>query len=287
MIEIWKTVKGFDRYEVSSRGSVRNIQTGKLLKPLKTKQGYNRVALCDGEKQQRLFIHRLVATAFIEPVPGKDFVLHWDADKTNNCVSNLRWGDCKDNGADSVRQGVMRRGEECHATKLTSDDVAEIRALAGTVPKSKIAKKFGVNRTTVARIIRREGWNHIAPKEGEEIVKGALRGSQHGLAKLTDEQVREIITLDGSITDKEIARRFGVSSATVSLICRGKHWEHVERPNGFRKPGKLPNAKLNAAKAREIKELAGRATLAEIADRYGVSKAAISMIHRGKTWKDA
>lgn len=55
------------------------------------------------------------------------------------------------------------------------------------------------------------------------------RGSRHPAAKLTEAQAREIRALyaSGAETQKQLAHRFGVSTAIVGGICRGRRWRHV------------------------------------------------------------
>jgi hypothetical protein len=55
-------------------------------------------------------------------------------------------------------------------------------------------------------------------------------GERHGHAKLTEEQVREIIRLGAreGLTRAEISRRFKVSRATVRNIVTGKNWRHLQ-----------------------------------------------------------
>jgi group I intron endonuclease len=55
------------------------------------------------------------------------------------------------------------------------------------------------------------------------------QGSKHKLAKLTEIQVLEIITLCKNTTmfQKEIAKMFGVSRLTISSILTGRHWSHI------------------------------------------------------------
>ena len=52
------------------------------------------------------------------------------------------------------------------------------------------------------------------------------RGESHGLARLTEEQVRQIRIAEGSYVD--IARQFGVSRPAVSMIRLRRRWAHVE-----------------------------------------------------------
>lgn len=50
------------------------------------------------------------------------------------------------------------------------------------------------------------------------------RGENHYIAKLTEEQAREIIALKGKATQASLASRFGVSFQLISQIQRGKTW---------------------------------------------------------------
>lgn len=52
-------------------------------------------------------------------------------------------------------------------------------------------------------------------------------GSKNGQAKLTDEEVREIRELAGTMAQRSIAAKFGVSQAVVWAIINGKGWKHV------------------------------------------------------------
>lgn len=55
-------------------------------------------------------------------------------------------------------------------------------------------------------------------------------GERHGCAKLTEEQVREIrrIYAEETITQRELAKRFGVCQRTVVTIIHRKHWTHID-----------------------------------------------------------
>ena len=54
-------------------------------------------------------------------------------------------------------------------------------------------------------------------------------GERNPRAKLTSRQILKISELGGKITQKEIAERFDVSQAAVSLILSGKHWSGLKR----------------------------------------------------------
>lgn len=104
MEEIWKNIEGYPNYQISSIGRVksleRNIVKGrgglykieeKILKGGKDGKGYLFVHLYKNRKQKNYYIHRLVASAFLDNPNNLLEVNHKDEDKTNNQLTNLEW----------------------------------------------------------------------------------------------------------------------------------------------------------------------------------------------------
>jgi hypothetical protein len=83
------------------------------------------------------------------------------------CVNprHLFLGSLQDNMDDRDRKGrhVAMRGERHGMSKLTAEQVREIRSIreATGMGAHRLAKKFGVAKFTVARIINGEGWKGI------------------------------------------------------------------------------------------------------------------------------
>ena len=97
MIEEWRPIVGFEGlYEVSNTGQVRNCR-GKLLRPGLNHNGYLKCVLCKKGKTKTIYIHRLVAQAFLLNPDNLPQVNHKDEDKTNNSVDNLEWCGAKYN----------------------------------------------------------------------------------------------------------------------------------------------------------------------------------------------
>lgn len=96
-MEIWKDIDGFDNYEVSTFGNVRNKKTGYLYSRNINGYGYSFVNIKINNKQCNWLIHRLVAKAFIPNPDNKPEVDHKDSDKTNNNLNNLRWATRQEN----------------------------------------------------------------------------------------------------------------------------------------------------------------------------------------------
>ena len=123
--ETWKVINGFPNYEVSTYGNVRNVKTGKILKPfVRNNFGYLAVHLFNNKKSQFLFVHVLVSKAFIPDtghnpdgtlMVGHHQVNHKDQNKKNNNVLNLEWTDYKYNLAYSN----MLKKVQCIETGIT------------------------------------------------------------------------------------------------------------------------------------------------------------------------
>lgn len=94
--ETWRPIDGHPGYEVSDHGNVRS-PSGRLIGRASHTRGYVRVGLPVRIQpgltaQRQVFVHQLVAAAFIGPANGRR-VRHIDtSDPTNNHVSNLRYG---------------------------------------------------------------------------------------------------------------------------------------------------------------------------------------------------
>lgn len=71
-------------------------------------------------------------------------------------------------------------------------------------------------------------WKTRAGNMADKLIHGTMtRGEKHGASKLTADSVREIRSLIGTITNQEIADRFGITDRTVSKIKLGQRWAHL------------------------------------------------------------
>lgn len=79
----------------------------------------------------------------------------------STCVNpqHLQWATSKENNAHKIIHGTIARGERHGLSKLTSLDVLEIReSLSRGANPNDICLRFGIGRSQVLRIQKRESW---------------------------------------------------------------------------------------------------------------------------------
>jgi len=156
-----KELIGFEGiYWIDEDGHIFN-RHGRCLKPTKDSSGYLQVNL----KSKSTSIHRLVAQQFIPNPLGLETVNHIDGNKLNNHISNLEWMTREDNIKHGHQNNLIKYnfGEDNGQTKLTKELVLEIREkyASGNYSYTKLGFEYGVERTTIYKIIKRKNWKHI------------------------------------------------------------------------------------------------------------------------------
>lgn len=109
MQEIWRDIEETGgKYQVSSWGKVRNVETGNILAPYENEKGYLKIDLYIGGKRLKRRVNRLVAQAFIPNPYDLPQVNHKDGNNQNNSITNLEWVTNRENvdHAIKLRKGV-------------------------------------------------------------------------------------------------------------------------------------------------------------------------------------
>lgn len=88
--EVWAAVEGFPDYAVSTHGRVMNLRTNTILRGRTNSYGYSRVGLRRDGRTYDIYVHHLVAKAFITGYKEGVSIKHV-GDNGDNAVGNLRF----------------------------------------------------------------------------------------------------------------------------------------------------------------------------------------------------
>ena len=151
-------------YLVSNFGEIVRVlraqgtKTGTIKQQINKKTKYCLVKLCSDGVTKTFTVHRLVCMAFHGNPPTElHEVAHNDGVRNNNISSNLRWVTRKENSKDRIAHGTFLAGEKSPNAKLSAKNVLDIRsAVAARERRVEIAKRFGIHRSYVNAIARRE-----------------------------------------------------------------------------------------------------------------------------------
>lgn len=119
----------------------------------KSPQGYGQIGL-KGEVYKAARVMLAIAKG-----PSELQVLH--SCRNRHCVNpeHLRYGTAQENADDRVVDGTNTKGSKHGNSKLTEDQVREIRA--STRSKWSLCQKYSVSETTIGDIRARRLWKHI------------------------------------------------------------------------------------------------------------------------------
>ena len=148
-----KDVIGYEGiYAVTSCGKVWSYKRKIFLSQRYDKDGYPRVDLCHNNKHKTVFVHRLIAEAYIPNPDNLPQVNHKDECRTNNSVNNLEW--CS--AAYNVNYGTRTE----RASKSKSKPVYCIE-LEQTYPSQiEAARILNLNQSAIGKCCRGQQKTH-------------------------------------------------------------------------------------------------------------------------------
>ena len=181
-IENWKQIPGYEGfYEVSDVGNVRAMcrifprrhnKTSALviytymattIKPWVNKgTDYLMVTLSKMGTKKHYTVHSLVLLSFVGQRQDGFVACHYNGDKRDNRLANLRWDTYSGNVSDTKRHGRQPRGNAVWWTKLTEDSVRSIRSRLRHGEKcSAIARDYNVTQEAIGHIKNNKNWSWL------------------------------------------------------------------------------------------------------------------------------
>ena len=153
---IWLTAAGFPSYEVSSNGEVRHAKKKNIKKQRLDRAARLVVTLAKGSYVTPVMVHRMVAEAFIGPLPDGMETCHNDGNALNNSIANLRYDTKSGNEADKKRHGTDNACERNGRSKITLAQALEIRMDSRS--SAVVGRAYGIHKTTVRAIRKLKTW---------------------------------------------------------------------------------------------------------------------------------
>ena len=211
--EEWRSIEGFDKYQISNYGRVKSfwgktpvIRTPQLL------VDYLHVVLYFDGKRKSWLVHVLVARAFIPNPENKPEVNHRVGCKFNCHASNLEWATHAENIQHAVKNSLIKSGVDDSKAKIKNEaDIIYIRENPDNLKLEQLAAMFGVKQQRISDIQLGKTYENEC---------GTIRKPQK--QRIPDE-IRAKIRADwatGQYTKADLARKFGYRHSTIIKILR-------------------------------------------------------------------
>jgi len=229
-MEEWKLIKEIPFYEVSSYGNIRSIDrdiiysNGRVHKYKGTIKnisigdtGYCTVTLCMNSKSFGRYVHRLVATEFLDKPMGANQVNHKDHDRTNNNVENLEWVTPSQNMKHAHGSRPRSKYQNSFFTEL------EVIKIIKRFNKGESIKDIHndypmVHIITIQKIYNGDRWRHLNKFRKYDRLK-----FKNNHVKNNPELITNIFNLRSKgYSISKISRELDVARATIRNIINNK-----------------------------------------------------------------
>lgn len=175
--EIWLDIKGYEgHYQVSSFGRVKSLarvvecrkdvfvnKKEKFLSDWDCGKGYRKVKLSKDGIEKSIRVHRLVAKTFLSNPEAKSEVNHINGIKNDNRLENLDWCTSSENTIHALNNKlkISQKGSEHGMSKLTENDVLEIRKIGRSKGLKEVSKIFNVSESLISNVLLNKIWIHV------------------------------------------------------------------------------------------------------------------------------
>lgn len=239
--EVWKDIPGYEGLYMASnlgrikslsrpagvRGGYTRLKKERILADVRHHSGYSIYVLRKDGKSKSIYGHALVMLAFAGPRPDGMEVCHYDGNKANGALSNLRYDTGAANEQDKRRHGTYQEGELSPSPKLTEKDVISIRERRAAGEECAfIGLSYGMGSGHISKICTGEAWA-CAPGP---ITRShyRVRVPQHRFSADAIVEIR--MRRASGEWCKHIAADYGCDESYVSSICTGDAYPSAGGP---------------------------------------------------------
>jgi hypothetical protein len=215
--EIWKSVDIKDKqkqnYYISNYGRIRN--NSRLLKLRIDNNGYFSI--------NNIYVHRIVAIAFIPNPHNYSIVNHIDGNKLNNTINNLEWTTSSGNSIHSVINGLRKNVKKIEQIDGSGNVIEIFNSCL------EAAKKLNVNCRSINKCCKRElkscGINKLQFRYKDNNHKSTVDKDMAQSKKRNIKQIniynRDNKLIDSCVSITETSKKYNVNSKTIVSHCEG------------------------------------------------------------------
>ncbi len=189
------------------------------------KSGYGKISGTI-KRGRAVTAHRLSYTIHKGPIPEGLSICH--ACDNKKCVNpeHLWAGTIQDNNRDFYQKGrhLLIPPHPPIPKKLNVESVGQILSLGSTSRVYDLAKRYGVDPSTIRDILRGDIWKTAHPH-----INRPIKSPRHANQKIAPESIPVIFKLrNQGVSLSEIGRRFGVDHSTIRDVLAGKSYKKVQ-----------------------------------------------------------
>lgn len=229
----WKEVSETNGlYLVSDEGQIFSVRSNRVLKTQRQENGYYRIELNIDGNHKKVYIHRLVAEAFIPNPNNYPIINHKDENPANNRADNLEWCTYEYNS----NYGTCQERKVLHRPEIVGYDHAQSKTvkqfdLDGNFIKEygscgMAARETGLSEKSISKCAKGDlkqyagyGWSYTDTYSYDPHPKMKIRKGDIDCFDLQGKLVKTYHTQDELRAD-------GFEPQNVCRVCRGERKQY-------------------------------------------------------------